>query len=100
MAAVTKKKAAAAQRVKDVFYAGIRAVPWVKGYLMLAFTLLLPAGILDFEECKSVYDILVEKGLRVRVDIQDILEDIQQGRGDSGPLQIPVDRDDEMRGDM
>lgn len=92
--ASSKRTEIAARRVKDVFYAGLRAVPWVKEYMMIAFTRLFPLGIFEFEDCKGVYNVMAEKGLRIRVDLEDVLEELGQRREENMPIRIPLDRED------
>lgn len=90
------------QRAKDAFYRGMRACPWSKQLIMLAFTHLradLHVGGMGFEELRRVYNVLVEKELRVHVEIEDLLEQIStknmQTTTDSLglPFQLPNDPD-------
>jgi hypothetical protein len=98
------------QRAKDVFYRGVRACPWSKELVMLAFTHLRAdlhrddgakgAGM-GFEELRRVYNVLVEKELRVHVDIEDVLEEItaknmRTATDSMGiPIRIPEDAEGE-----
>lgn len=112
------------QRAKDVFYRGMRACPWSKDLLLLAFTH-LRADVVDegpmqglvesdsgmhFEELRRVYHVLVEKGLRIRVDIEDMLDEVAdqmnmdmdkvmglKSMQDSvrGPIRMPEDAESE-----
>ncbi|RMJ24171.1 hypothetical protein PHISP_04951 [Aspergillus sp. HF37] len=99
------------QRAKDVFYRGVRACPWSKELIMLAFTHLRAdqhrdeaakgAGM-GFEELRRVYNVLVEKELRVHVDIEDVLEeimakDMRTATDSMGiPIRIPEDAEGEL----
>lgn len=62
-------------RAKEVFYRGLRAAPWAKQLAMFAFTHL--REVMTFEELKNVYRVLGEKELRVHIDIEDQLEEIE-----------------------
>ncbi|KAF2183653.1 DUF1740-domain-containing protein [Zopfia rhizophila CBS 207.26] len=57
----------AAGRVKDAFFRGLTRLPWCKEYMMLAFTHL--RDFLEEEELRRMYNVLVEKELRVYVDL-------------------------------
>ncbi|KAL1857312.1 hypothetical protein Plec18170_003431 [Paecilomyces lecythidis] len=111
-------------RAKDIFFRAMRACPWSKQILMLAFSHLRADLIkekdkqysapmkerdegMSFEELRRVYNVLVEKELRLHVDIEDVLEDIedrteqkrmlqgQQGNN-AGPIDMPDDPDSEQ----
>lgn len=56
-------------RVKDTFFQGLTRLPWCKEYAMLAFTTLQDKGILTEEELRRVYNMMLEKEMRVYVDI-------------------------------
>lgn len=62
-------------KAKDVFYRGLRAAPWAKQLAMFAFTHLRDA--MTFEELKNVYRVLGEKELRIHVDLDERLEDLE-----------------------
>ncbi|KAK2757596.1 hypothetical protein FQN54_004565 [Arachnomyces sp. PD_36] len=64
-----------ADLARQAFYRGVRACPWAKALVMVAFTHLRQARMMNFEELRKVYNILVEKELRIHVDIEEILED-------------------------
>ncbi|KAJ9193499.1 hypothetical protein DTO164E3_7898 [Paecilomyces variotii] len=112
-------------RAKDIFFRAMRACPWSKQILMLAFSHLRADLIkeqkkqdsaptqkpteegMSFEELRRVYNVLVEKELRLHVDIEDVLEDIedqmeqkrtmqgQQGMN-TDPINMPEDPDSEQ----
>ncbi|KAE8379953.1 NRDE-2, necessary for RNA interference-domain-containing protein [Aspergillus bertholletiae] len=100
-------------RAKEVFYRGMRACPWSKELIMLAFSH-LGADIvrekypstsrkgdgMNFFELRNVYNVLIEKELRVHVDIEDELDELvaemQQKTATSGlPIAMPEDADSE-----
>jgi hypothetical protein len=58
----------AESRVKETFYAGLRMVPWCKDFMMLGFTEL--RGVLGEEDLKKVYGVMMEKELRVYVEVE------------------------------
>jgi hypothetical protein len=58
----------------DVYYRGIRACPWAKELYMLGFS---DAGLrkaIGGDELRKVYDVMLEKGLRVHVDLEQMLQ--------------------------
>ncbi|KAL5355117.1 NRDE-2, necessary for RNA interference-domain-containing protein [Aspergillus floccosus] len=102
------------QRAKDVFYRGMRACPWSKELIMLAFSHLRtdvvenchPASSrlgdgMRFDELRRVYNVLVEKELRIHVDIEDQLDEVAEKMQRSAglPFSMPDDADsgDEMQ---
>ena len=62
------------ERAKQVFFRGLTHLPWCKKYMMLAFSHLME--VLSFEELRRVYNVMIEKELRVHVDLEDALEKI------------------------
>ncbi|KAF2727088.1 DUF1740-domain-containing protein [Polyplosphaeria fusca] len=63
-------------RVKDTFFRGMRQLPWSKDFMMLAFTHLMEEKILTEEELREVYNVMVEKELRMHVELEDgLVED-------------------------
>lgn len=60
-------------RAKDVFFRAMRACPWSKDLMMMAFVEL--KDLMTFEELNSVYKVMGEKELRIHVDIEDRLEE-------------------------
>jgi hypothetical protein len=67
-----------AARAKMVFFKGLTRLPWVKGYMMLAFTRL--RDILTLGEMSRVYNVMFEKGLRVHVDMQGFFDEVDETR--------------------
>ncbi|KAF7590421.1 hypothetical protein BBP40_002877 [Aspergillus hancockii] len=100
-------------RAKEVFYRGMRACPWSKELIMLAFSHLRTDVVreqhpaitrkgdgMGFFELRSVYNVLVEKELRIHVDIEEELEELvvemQQKTATLGvPITMPEDADSE-----
>ncbi|RHZ65815.1 uncharacterized protein CDV56_104830 [Aspergillus thermomutatus] len=100
-------------RAKEVFYRAIRACPWSKELVMLAFTHLRADVVRDrykdsprkgegmgFDELRWVYNVLVEKELRIHVDIEEELDRLAARRLEgaamsSGPIQVPDDAESE-----
>ncbi|KAI5287901.1 hypothetical protein KEM52_001391, partial [Ascosphaera acerosa] len=113
-------------RVRDVFFRGIRACPWAKELVLLAFReegvrcavagtawgdRLHPApgrGTDGADEARresagllrKVWNVLVEKELRVHVDLEEWFEEHEDGEdgadGDdasAGPIRLPHDED-------
>ncbi|OXV08766.1 hypothetical protein Egran_03472 [Elaphomyces granulatus] len=102
------------RRAKEVFYRGMRACPWSKGLIMLAFShLRRSAGQIigkdgkrersqddgmDFAELRHIYYVLLEKELRIHVDIEDELEKadmvVEREKNEApGPIYLPDDDD-------
>ncbi|KAE8339239.1 hypothetical protein BDV24DRAFT_165617 [Aspergillus arachidicola] len=100
-------------RAKDVFYRGMRACPWSKELIMLAFSHLgadivrerYPGASrkgdgMNFLELRSVYNVLIEKELRIHVDIEgeldELVAEMQQKTAALGlPIAMPEDADSE-----
>ncbi|OGM50073.1 hypothetical protein ABOM_001375 [Aspergillus bombycis] len=100
-------------RAKDVFYRGMRVCPWSKELIMLAFSHLRADIVrelhpsasrkgdgMNFFELRSVYNVLIEKELRVHVDIEDevdeLVAEMQQKTAALGlPIAMPEDADSE-----
>ncbi|OJJ49102.1 hypothetical protein ASPZODRAFT_150039 [Penicilliopsis zonata CBS 506.65] len=91
------------RRAKHIFYRAMRACPWSKGLLFMAFSHLRAAGQdgMHFEELRRVYQVLIDKELRVHVEIDESLLDAVQeerlrhpsssrGQGHA-PIHLPED---------
>ncbi|KAJ0425100.1 NRDE-2, necessary for RNA interference-domain-containing protein [Aspergillus carlsbadensis] len=101
-------------RAKNVFYRAMRACPWSKDILMLAFSHLRDDIVrertvkansgnnsgnpqkgegMDFHELRHVYNVLVEKELRIHIDVEKELDElaisIEEGKG--APISMPED---------
>ncbi|KAI6783899.1 uncharacterized protein J7T54_001775 [Emericellopsis cladophorae] len=62
-------------KARDTFYRALRDCPWSKDVMMEAFGTLVQD--MDSHELRSVYNTMMEKGLRVHVDLEEF-----QGRHD------------------
>jgi len=69
-----KKSTKQDQNVKDVFYASIRACPWSKDLYMLAFQEQRLRDMLGFAQLQTIYQSMLDRGLRLRVDISEQLQ--------------------------
>ncbi|KAG9257256.1 NRDE-2, necessary for RNA interference-domain-containing protein [Emericellopsis atlantica] len=58
-------------KAKDTFYRALRDCPWSKDVMMEAFGTLVQD--MDSHELRSVYNTMMEKGLRVHVDLEEFL---------------------------
>ncbi|KAF3388899.1 Protein NRDE2 [Penicillium rolfsii] len=68
----------------DVFYRAIRACPWSKELVMLAFERLASEKDgPDFDKLRELYNLLDEKQLRVHVDIAKEIEDASARRAEA-----------------
>lgn len=100
------------RRATAVFYRSMRACPWSKELIMLAFHhLRAPVGAqtseggIAFYELCDLYNVLVEKGLRVHVDMEEQMEEYfkfkiqagdvgvgeEPGSASAGPVHLPKD---------
>lgn len=59
------------KRARDVFWRGSGQVPWAKWFIMKAFEWL--DDVMNFDELNGVYEMLVQRELRVHVDINEML---------------------------
>ncbi|KAL4913765.1 NRDE-2, necessary for RNA interference-domain-containing protein [Aspergillus aurantiobrunneus] len=100
-------------RAKSVFYRAMRACPWSKDILMLAFSHLREDVVrerrsdsgmtplrkgegMDFHELRHVYNVLVEKELRIHIDIERDLDELavnmeQNSAAPGIPISMPDD---------
>ena len=62
-------------RAKDVFYRSIRACPWAKELVLLAFKERGLRDNIDMNELRKVWNVLAEKELRIHVDLEDWFEE-------------------------
>ena len=63
------------KRATAVFHRGIRACPWVKELYLLPFEYLRDGpGAMQDADLKGVYDLMVEKELRVHVDLEELIK--------------------------
>ncbi|KAJ4288530.1 hypothetical protein N0V90_011767 [Kalmusia sp. IMI 367209] len=59
------------KRVKDTFFGGLTSLPWCKEYMMMAFTH-LGEDFLSREDLRKVYNVMVEKELRLYIELADL----------------------------
>ncbi|CBF81878.1 hypothetical protein AN5456.2 [Aspergillus nidulans FGSC A4] len=93
-------------RAKSVFYRAMRACPWSKDILMLAFSQLREDTAtregesgkgMSFHELRHVYNVLVEKELRIHIDIERELDEMavkmekERGAEFGMPISMPDD---------
>lgn len=85
-------------RAREVFFRSIRACPWAKGLVLLAFS---EAGLRDemsTDELRRVWNVLVEKELRIHIDLEEWFEENEEmaddSKGDMGhpPITMPDDK--------
>lgn len=108
-------------RAKAIFYRAVRACPWSKELVMLAFTHLRADVVrqrngetdasvsgkvqgkeegMGFEELRRVYNVLVEKELRVHLDVEGVLDEVVAKREGVGNLPIDIPEDAESDEEM
>jgi hypothetical protein len=56
-------------RVKETYFQGLTHMPWSKDWMMLAFSL-LGDGFFTGDELRGFYNIMVEKEMRIYVDVE------------------------------
>ncbi|KAL8278570.1 hypothetical protein RQP46_009062 [Phenoliferia psychrophenolica] len=81
-------------RAKALLYRGIRECPWVKELYLKPFALPFRAAF-RAKELQQLHSLLLEKGLRVRVE----LEEFGEGGGDSD-VEMGVEEPDEAAGGL
>lgn len=59
---------------KMVFYRAVRACPWVKELYLVPFKYL--RGAMPLEEAKGIYEMVVDKELRVFASLDEVFEDL------------------------
>lgn len=70
-----QKQARPFSLARDVFYRGMRACPWAKELVLLAFREPGLRDTMSHDELHKVWNVLVEKELRIRVDLESWLEE-------------------------
>lgn len=61
--------------LRDVFLAGLRALPWDKGWVLTGLEIFSVLGRgLDEVELKGIYDGMLDRGLRVRCELESFLD--------------------------
>ncbi|KAJ6263545.1 hypothetical protein Dda_2109 [Drechslerella dactyloides] len=61
------------RRGREVLLRAVRACPWAKDMILSGFRLL--RSVLSFGEMRKLYGVMMEKEMRVHVDIEEILEE-------------------------
>ena len=59
-------------RVKQVFYDGLRYLPWCKAWIIMGLKYFSCDGRASDKELRQIYDVLAERELRVRADVEGI----------------------------
>ena len=74
-------------KAKAIFYRAIRACPWVKELYLLPFEYLRdgPDGM-SAAHLRGIYDLMVEKELRIHVDLDDLTERREEPSSQSNAL--------------
>ncbi|PGH04703.1 hypothetical protein GX51_03370 [Blastomyces parvus] len=83
-------------RARSVLYRAIHSCPWAKELVLLAFRERGLREIMGPDELRKVWNVLVEKELRIHVDLEEWFEDRGEGRAGMGdtrdlPLHMPED---------
>ncbi|KAK4545327.1 hypothetical protein LTR36_003507 [Oleoguttula mirabilis] len=61
----------ALQRARQVFLDGLRDLPWSKAWVIMGLHAFVRDGGMSRKELKQVYDVLAERELRVRVELEE-----------------------------
>nr|KMM71468.1 hypothetical protein CPAG_07775 [Coccidioides posadasii RMSCC 3488] len=88
------------ERARDVFYRSIRSCPWVKELVLLAFTEPGLKEMMGADELRKIWNVPVEKGLRIHVDLEDVLEEMDDEKSISGQSAINPSGDQSSDGEM
>ncbi|KMU73241.1 hypothetical protein CISG_09974 [Coccidioides immitis RMSCC 3703] len=88
------------ERARDVFYRSIRSCPWVKELVLLAFTEPGLKEMMVTDELRKIWNVPVEKGLRIHVDLEDGLEEMDDEKSISGQSAINPSGDQSSDGEM
>jgi hypothetical protein len=80
------------KRAKDVFYRALRACPWAKELVLLAFTEKDLRDSMGRDELRKVWNVLVEKELRIHVDLEERFEDNEDQERQLAPIDMPYDK--------
>ncbi|KAG5303422.1 DUF1740 domain-containing protein [Histoplasma capsulatum G186AR] len=83
-------------RAREVFYRAIRSCPWAKELVLLAFRERGLRELMGQDELRKVWNVLVEKELRIHVDLEEWFNDWGKGRGELDftrdlPIHMPED---------
>ncbi|OJD16591.1 hypothetical protein AJ78_03231 [Emergomyces pasteurianus Ep9510] len=81
------------RRAREVLYRAIRACPWVKELVLLAFREQGLRDLLGQDELRKVWNVLVEKELRVHVDLEAWFAEkgVTMEIANTDPLHMPDD---------
>lgn len=79
-----------------MFYRAVRACPWAKELVLLAFREPGLKETLGIGELRKVWNILLEKGLRVHVDLGDLLEQMDDEEARKDPSGDDESGNDEL----
>ncbi|KAK2865094.1 hypothetical protein FQN49_003922, partial [Arthroderma sp. PD_2] len=88
------------EKARQVFFRAVRACPWSKKLVLLAYNEPLLRGSMSFDELRKIFNILVEKELRVHVDLEEWLEENEEAQvlsadntlGQRPPIIMPDDK--------
>lgn len=76
-----RPKQASLQRAKQVFMDGLRYLPWSKAWVLLGMRLFADKEGMSVPELSQVYDLLLERELRIRVNTDEVEAAIAELRG-------------------
>ena len=76
----TKPKRKQLSVAVEAFHSALRACPWVKEIYMLAFGSKILRDALGPSGLKGLYETMLERGLRVHVDISEMIEAMDLGK--------------------
>ncbi len=68
----------AREKAKSVFWRAVRACPWAKELYLLAFEYLKGAGGFGNEDLRGVYELMVDKEIRIHVNLEDYFDDMDE----------------------
>ncbi|RMY76348.1 hypothetical protein D0863_02009 [Hortaea werneckii] len=74
--ATDKQKQQAVAKMKQVFLDGLRYLPWNKAWVIMGLRVFAGQNLLPWQELRQIYDVLIERELRIRVGGADMEEAI------------------------
>ena len=86
-------------RAREVFFRSIRACPWAKGLVLLAFSEAALRDEMDTDELRRVWNVLVEKELRIHIDLEEWFEDNEVRSENEGGTKPPIIMPDDKSSD-
>ena len=62
----------AVRRAKQVFFDGLRFLPWHKGWAVAGMSVFAEGGDMTEEELRQIHDVLLQREIRLRVNVDEV----------------------------